>query len=240
MLSPAIPCHYHKSNIKMESMLVCHVGALWHALHSLKEYYTADPSTPDCNMIYPYPTSFTSWDGSSKCFWYVYKAEDHDLFFSLCQDDSSQICIKFTSHYCKEAHEFLAAEHFAPALHAVECLPGGLYMIVMANVSKEYVSLSTLDLHDKHLDSCKALSENIWQCLQTFHLAGFMHGDVHNTNIMVKKQDQDGSIDSLFLLVDFDFSGKHVQVQYPLDLNTTTMWQPKGMPLLRWNMMMKC
>jgi len=68
-----------------------------------------------------------------------------NLFFGRMDDaDGTAICIKFVSSYCEEGHEFLAAKGFAPKLHAVERLPGGLYMVVMDDVSEEYVSLFNL------------------------------------------------------------------------------------------------
>ena len=65
--------------------------------------------------------------------------------------DDTAICIKFVTRYCKAGHEFLAVNGFATKLHAFERLPGGLYMVVMDDVSDEYVSLfnlirDTLDL----------------------------------------------------------------------------------------------
>ena len=68
--SSAIPCHYQDTDIKMESMLVRHVGALWRAMHSLDTYYqeySANPSLP-LRKTHPYPTSFISRDGSVQRF----------------------------------------------------------------------------------------------------------------------------------------------------------------------------
>ena len=58
--------------------------------------------------------------------------------------DGIPICIKFVTRHCAAAYEFLAAEGFAPKLHSVERLPGGLYMVVMDDVSTEYVNLFNL------------------------------------------------------------------------------------------------
>jgi hypothetical protein len=57
------------------------------------------------------------------------------------------------------------------------------------------------------------------------HQASLVHGDIRNTNIMVKIVGLD---DLSFLLVDYDSGGEIWQVQYPLELNTSTVKQPEG------------
>ncbi|KAF8885864.1 hypothetical protein CPB84DRAFT_1554516 [Gymnopilus junonius] len=236
MLSPAIPCHYQGTDIKMESMLVRHLGALRRAIHSLDAYYqeyNADPLLPKRNPTHPYATSFTSRDGSVKHFKYLSHLAPRNMFFGHMDDaNSTAICVKFVPRYCKEVHELLAAEGFAPKLHAVERLPGGLYMVVMDDVSEEYVNLRDLirgggDLvtSEEHLGTRDSLSDKIRQCLQQLHQAGFVHGDVRNTNIMVKRG---GFNDGSFLLVDYDSCGKIKQARYPLTLNITTVERPEG------------
>ncbi|KXN90928.1 hypothetical protein AN958_03203 [Leucoagaricus sp. SymC.cos] len=238
MLSPAIPCHYQDTDVKMESMLVRHLGALRRAIHSLDIYYqeySANPSLPLRNPTHPYPTSFTSRDGSVNHFIYLVHMKGRNLFLGRMDGvDGTAICIKFVTRYCEEGHEFLAAKGFAPKLHAVERLPGGLYMVVMDDVSEEYVSLfnlirDNLDLLSKeHLGARKLLSEKVRQCLRQLHQAGFVHGDIRDTNIMVKTLSQGGFKDGSFLVVDYDSCGKIKQARYPLNLNTTSVWRPEG------------
>ena len=238
MLSPAIPCHYHDTDIKMEGMLVRHLGALRRAIHSLDTYYreySANPSLPLRNPTHPYPTSFTSWDGSVNHFIYLFQMRGRNLFFGRMDNvDGTAICIKFATRYCKEGHQFLAAKGFAPKLHAVERLPGGLYMVVMDDVSEDYVSLfnlirDNLDLlSEEHLGARNFLSEKVRQCLRQFHQAGFVHGDIRDTNIMVKTLKQGGFTDGSFLVVDYDSSGKVKQVRYPLNLNIISVQRPEG------------
>ena len=214
-----------------------HLGALRRAIHSLDTYYqeySADPSLPLRNPTHPYPTSFVSRDGLEQHFKYDYHMTSRNLFFGNM--DNASICIKFVPRYCKEGHEFLAAKGFAPKLHAFERLPGGLYMVVMDDVGDEYVSLFNLKqdipnlLSEEHLVSRNLLSKKVRQCLRQFHQDGFVHGDIRDTNIMVKNTlIQDGFNDGLsFLVVDFDSCGKMKQVRYPLNLNTTTVQRPEG------------
>ena len=163
-----IPCHYQDTDIKMESMLICHVGTLQRTMHSLDTYYqeySTNPTLPLHNLTHPYPTSFVSRVGSVQRFTYVYHMTGRSLFFSNM--DNTAICIKFVPHYCKEGHDFLAVKGFAPKLHAFERLMGGLYMVVMDDVGDEYVSLFNLIqdnpclLSEEHLSSRNLLSKKV-------------------------------------------------------------------------------
>jgi len=158
-----------------------------------------------------------------------------NLFFGRMEDlDGTAVCIKFFTRYCKEGHEFFAAKGFAPKLYAVDRLPGGLYMVVMDDVSEEYVSLfnlirDNLDLlSGEHLGARNFLSEKVKQCLRQFHQAGFVHGDIRDTKIMVKTLKRGGFSDGSFLVIDYDSCGKIKQMRYPLNLNTTSVQRPEG------------
>jgi serine/threonine protein kinase len=219
----------------MEGMLLRHLGALRRAIHSLEAYYSKEIGLPSLTRIptHPYPTSFTSGDNSEeKHFKYLSKLKGRNLFFGeMHGDGGAAICIKFVPRYCKEAHELLAENGFAPKLHAVERLPGGLFMVVMDDVSEDYESL--FNFVQEHPDSLVAekggarnlLSEKIRHRVLELHRAGFVHGDIRDTNIMIKKS---GFNDGSFMMVDYDSSGVIKQVRYPLDLNTTTVKRPQG------------
>ena len=58
------------------------------------------------------------------------------------------------------------------------------------------------------------------------HQAGWVHGDLRSTNVMVKKSGLDGS----FLFIDFDWSGpgKNQEVVYPSFVNRTEVRRPDG------------
>jgi len=191
--------------------------------------YGTNPSLPLRNPTHPYPTSFISQDGSVQRFTYLFHMTGRNLFFG--RTDDTAICIKFVPRYCKEGHEFLAAKGFAPKLHAFERLPGGLYMVIMDDVSDEYVSLFNLIrdnpslLSEEHLGARRSLSDKIRQSLRQLHQAGFVHGDIRDTNVMAK---WDGFNDWSFLVVDYDSCGKIKQVRYPLNLNTTSVQRPEG------------
>jgi len=58
--------------------------------------------------------------------------------------------------------------------------------------------------------------------LSDLHQEGWVHGDIRDSNIMVKKS----SPFETFQLVDFDWSGRIGEARYPLDVNTTSVKRP--------------
>ena len=229
----AIPCNYHKSNIEMRDMLLRHLGAFRNASRSLERYYrelnstdSADPSR--FNPTYPYPTSFTS-GSTMQTFRYLSELEsEHNfVFFGDLDSTHQQLCIKFTHQYGEDVHRFCAAKGHAPKLYAVQRLPGGFYMVVMADIGEEYIDLHNFVNNDQEIRLSAAyaeLRENIRSFLEEMHQAGWVHGDLRATNVMVKKSGLDGS----FLFIDFDWSGKNQEVVYPSFLNTTDVRRPGG------------
>jgi hypothetical protein len=191
-----------------------------HLLDTYYQEYSTNPPLPLRNSTHPYPTSFIPQDGSAQHFTYLFRMTGRNLFFSHMEDTA--IYIKFAPCYFKDGHEFLAAKGFAPKLHAFKRLPGGLYMVVMDDISDEYVSLFKLVRDNRGLlsEARNLLSEKVGQCLQQ---AGFVHGDIRDTNIMVKALNRGGFNDGSFLVVDYDFCGKMKQVRYPFALNTTSL-----------------
>ena len=60
-------------------------------------------------------------------------------------------------------------------------------------------------------------------------MAGFTFSwCIRDTNIMVKTLSQSGFNDWSFRVVDYDSCGEMKQVRYPLNLNTTSVWQLEG------------
>ena len=215
-------------------MLVRHLGALRRAVHSLQSYYhdfNENIVSPSHNAFHPYPTSFLTRDGLVKRFRYLSSMKGRNLFFGNIDDDGAAICVKFVTRYCEQAHRFFAERKLAPRLHVVERLPGGQYMVVMDDVSNDYTSLFNLIqdhpvLLSKDNEGIRErFLQKVRDCLIQLHQAGLVHGDVRNTNIMVKSV---GLGDLSFLLVDYDSGGEIQQVRYPLDLNTSTVKRPEG------------
>ena len=231
-LSVTIPCHFHFHDDKAKVTLARHLGALKRALLSLEKYYKALQSglpTSPRNPLVPYPSSFSLVDSSKQYFDYAArKVGNNNLIFSgQLQNGGGDIFIKFTRRYCKEAHEFCVSKNIAPKLYAVESLPGGWYMVVMEDVRSEYEDLYDFIQHPDHkgeVSSRNYFVSQIRKSLEELHEAGFVHGDIRNTNIMVKRSGLDGS----FYLVDFDWSGRIDEVRYPIGINVTTVKRPDG------------
>lgn len=57
----------------------------------------------------------------------------------------------------------------------------------------------------------------------SLHQAGFVHGDIRTTNIMVKKNGSPG-----IMLVDFDWAGEIKKVRYPMNVNFVDIKRPSG------------
>ncbi|KAF9471860.1 hypothetical protein BDN70DRAFT_819476 [Pholiota conissans] len=229
MLSPAIPCHYHPTDVSTELSLVRHLSALRIAVASLQQYYqNISQSHSSRDPRFPYPTSFTDRNGTVQSFAIKERTPDYLPYFGTIDGlrDDNAICIKFVTRYCLEAHELLASKGLAPELLAVEHLPGGWYMVVMRDLRADYVNLYDFcsdkpdwTLEPKH-NARDLLSSKIEDCLKQLHRAGFVHGDVRHGNILVKTT---GFDDGSFVMVDFDFAGKIGEVRYPLDLNVTSV-----------------
>jgi len=84
---------------------------------------------------------------------------------------------------------------FAPALIRFNQVPGGWYMVVMDAIDQ--------DCENLHQAPHETLVLNgIMQKIGSLHQAGYVHGDIRNTNVMVQKDGEKG-----FLLVDFDWVG---------------------------------
>ena len=115
------------------------------------------------------------------------------------------------------------SKNIASKLYAVESLPVGWYVVVMEDVRSEYKDLYDFIQHPDHkgdISSCNYLVNQIRKSLEELHEAGFVHGDIRNTNIMVKRSGLVGS----FYLVDFDWSG----IRYPIGVNVITVKRPHG------------
>jgi RIO-like serine/threonine protein kinase len=81
-------------------------------------------------------------------------------------------------------------------LEGFEELPGGWNMVVMEMIAEDYCRLMDFPTPYSHYD-------DIATKLASLPQASYVHGDVRNTNIMVKKDGSQG-----FKLVDFEWSGR--------------------------------
>ena len=195
-------------------MAARHLGAMKNAIRSLQEYYEREVPVHETlttaarlDPRFPHQSQYTSvLDSNIHHFKYVSQVPNKLVFFGKT-NDNKDICIKFARSYSKEAHIKCAAMGIAPVLRGFDLVPGGWYMVTMDVVGEGYRCFDTA--------SCGAtLYEEMREKLAAFHQAGFVHGDVRDTNVMVRR---DGKPE--FMLVDFDWAGKIGEVRYPMNVN---------------------
>ena len=123
----------------------------------------------------------------------------------------------------EDAHKVAYAHGFAPKLRAVERFADGWMMVVMDDVSHQYCGIKGKRLEK---DVYKAVKE----ALALFHKDGFVHGDLQETNIMVKRDWVDSECLGDIILVNFDWAGKENTVRYPsnITLNPPDIPRPMG------------
>ena len=221
VLSTALPLFWHHTDTRMRAMAARHFGALKNALGSLKQCYseglssTTTPIGP--RLEFPYPLSYTC-SSSTRHFTYISQMDNSKLLFAAVETASREtICIKFVRHYSKEAHAFCASRGFAPILKGFEKLPGGWWMIVMEMIGEDYCRLSDFPPPYPHY-------QDIIEKVTSLHQANYVHGDVRGANILVAKDGAPG-----FKLVDFDWSGKIGEAQYPMNVyRGLRLWRPAG------------
>lgn len=90
-------------------------------------------------------------------------------------------------------------------------------MVVMEFIEHDYARF------DLCLPPCDGTRKQLDTCLASLHEAGYVHGDVRDVNILVKKFGKPG-----VMLVDFDWSGKIGEAVYPPNVNTIDVWRPDG------------
>lgn len=137
------------------------------------------------------------------------------FFFFGKTDAEEKICIKFVRQYSKAAHEKCASMGIAPKLRGFEDIGAGWTMVIMDALDEEYKPLDTLAL------PAMDRREEIRTRLTELHQAHFVHGDIRDVNIMVRKDGKRG-----FMLVDFDWSGAIGEARYPMHVNKMTLWRP--------------
>jgi len=176
--------------------------------------HLGNPVFPDVDRTFPFPTEYVSLgDSNTRPFKYQNQlSSDKLLFCGLAGDDV--ICIKFTRRYSKDAHLKCASLGFAPTLRGFESLPGGWFMAVMDLLGDDYQLLS--ERRDR-----AQFCEEIQTKVSDLHQAGFVHGDIRPTNVMVKKSGPPG-----VMLLDFDWAGVIGEARYPMNVNAQDIKRP--------------
>ncbi|KAF8415149.1 hypothetical protein L210DRAFT_3657885 [Boletus edulis BED1] len=244
VLSTPLAFHYHSTDTHNQLTVARHMAAFRKAVRTLNEYYqhlsitlTTDGNSLSNQLshgaLFPYRTEFESLDdGITRNIRYTVQfmeaGEKKGLVFfgTLQEDDTDQICIKFSRRYSKEAHLHCAESGFAPKLRGFEELPGGWYMAVMDRLLG-YDQLADLPETER---LPKSVFDTFGKQLKTLHTRHLVHGDIRDTNIMVKNDDR-----TTLMLIDFEWAGEEDVVRYPPYVNYTNISRPKdardGLPI---------
>jgi hypothetical protein len=223
VLAPVLPLFYHHTDVEMRERAARYFGAAKKAINALKNYYEhVLPSIHDLDPIdrpnpaFPHQREYTSLEDSTiQTFKYLGQLDTDKPVFRG-NGISGDICVKFVRQYSKDAHLKCSALGFAPRLRGFESLPGGWCMVVMDFVDDAYELLE---------DSLFKLSfsTEVREKLASLHQAGYVHGDIRATNIMVKKNGERG-----IMLLDFDWAGVIGEMRYPMNVNITEVRRPSG------------
>ncbi|KAI6014933.1 hypothetical protein EDC04DRAFT_2608919 [Pisolithus marmoratus] len=217
LLSMPVAFNIHSTDTDNLLVLARHMAAFRKAAQTLKRYYEdLRPTQLLPNMpspqLFPYPTTYTSTvDGTNRQILYQQQLEHKLVFFGTESTEGSavvdRICVKFVRRYSPGAHEHCASAGCAPALRGFKKIPGGWFMVVMDDLSNDYETLANMSVPVPTKSLIRAK-------LAGFHKAGFVHGDIRDTNIMVSKSDN-----TQFRIIDFDWAGIAGEVKYPAFLN---------------------
>ncbi|KAN0133606.1 hypothetical protein V8E53_008594 [Lactarius tabidus] len=224
VLTPTMPLFYHQTDTNMRESLARYLGAFRKAIKSLEGCYK-QLKTPellkDLDPEYPDLRVYRSLDTPSEAqvkFKYVDSIDDKkSLFIGKTVKDGDRICIKFIRRYSRAVHEECAKMGIAPKLRGFEVIGAGWTMVIMDALDKEYKPFDKMDAVGA-TDTYKLIKER----LVDLHQANFVHGDVRDVNIMIRKDGEPG-----IMLVDFDWSGVIGEVRYPMNVNKTQLWRPE-------------
>jgi hypothetical protein len=203
----------------MRTTAARYFGAFRKAIRSLHSYYKDFFPTINklhramlSNPRFPHQSHYMSLENQTSIrFQYSYQIVDDKLVFIGETEAGDDICIKFTHDYSVDAHLICASKRFAPALRGFESLPGGWYMVVMDVVGNDY----------KHICDSALAAKEIFGKVESLHQAGYVHGDLRSTNLVVRTDGRPG-----FMLLE---AGKIEEVRYPMNVNKgQLLWRPPG------------
>ena len=112
------------------------------------------------------------------------------------------VVVKFTAFYNDRAHQILAENGLAPALHFFAPLVGGMNMVVM-----DYINSPPL-FGGKERADYDAIYNDVEKAIKLLHREDLVFGDLRTENIIRKPN---GGA----MLIDFDWTGKHQDTKYP-------------------------
>ncbi|PNH01116.1 hypothetical protein TSOC_013011 [Tetrabaena socialis] len=158
------------------------------------------------------------------------------IYTAVSPSSGRPVVVRFARRYSEEAHRAWAAIGLAPQLHRFLVLPGGWVMVEMELLGvqdgwAELACQTGLDV----TAAAAAAEAALLQAHQARGCAGqgYAHGDMRDTNIMVRRKAAGGSSEASAYevkFVDFEFAGADGEVLYPPYLSEAVNW-PAGVEL---------
>lgn len=218
VLAPVLPLFYHATDTNMRARAARCFGAAKNAIRALKHYYEVEQLDPANHRIpgFPFQTNYTALaDDNLQEFTYLRAVHDTKLVFQCrAVANGSLLCVKFVRRYSKEAHLKSTSLAFAPPLRGFQSIGGDWFIVVMDWVGVEYQLLDESPMKEQFFSEVK-------DKLALLHQAGYVHGDIRPSNIMVRKDGKPGII-----FLDFDWAGKIGKVRYPMNINNVDIRRP--------------
>ena len=148
---------------------------------------------------------------------------------------ASRVCVKFApACYGGDVHAAWAAAGLAPALHAVERLPGGMHMVAMDLLSPTdgWQVLALLMPKSPAAAAARAAALTALAAAHSVALPGgatrAAHGDCRGANVFVRAARGGVTWEARF--VDFDWSGTEGVARYPPLMSAAVPWSPGARP----------
>ena len=159
------------------------------------------------NHLYPSITELPSFESPGNSIKFkiiepIFTTMGRYIYLAMSSNDT-RLIIKFTSSYCTDLHAHCVRDGHAPRLHGYGKLPGNIIRIAMDPVD----NATALDSKEGSLDDRKNWADQLTRLVESFHAAGYVHGDLRWPNILVA--------DNRMMLIDFDWGGKEGEVFYP-------------------------
>ncbi|KAH9952929.1 hypothetical protein BGW80DRAFT_1469125 [Lactifluus volemus] len=141
--------------------------------------------------------------GEEITYTYNRRLDDRNLVFTA-STYTDQFIVKFTRarHYSEIAHRYLADLGLAPRLRQLVSLPGGWSAVVMDE--SKYEPLSGMVLSAEQQDKVR---HRLSEVVNKLHEAGLIHGDIHDTDLLIDRASLTEGIDKLKIhVIGFDWA----------------------------------
>lgn len=222
VISSSVPLHFNRFNPHALEDLIRLLSALRQLYESLVEIYLH----PENHAIkthqadFPYYNTYDDRILNKKVsFRYLDRVSRIRLVFQAQTEDGRDVFVKFGyGHYGMDAHLEAAQCGIAPALLGYQKL-AGLWMVVMDPMPSTFMASDEFEIIPE------VCAQAIRKTVREFHSLGFVHGDLRDTNIFVRKENDKWDC----MLIDFDWSGKPVETKYPAGVYTSTeVWRTRS------------